>query len=62
VVQTAHFDSFSVFIGLEGIVELTDDNGYSVEIRQGETVLVPAENRLTNLTFKEDGLLLETYI
>ncbi|MCL1933766.1 MAG: class I mannose-6-phosphate isomerase [Candidatus Azobacteroides sp.] len=62
MIQTTHPDSFSVYIGLEGTVQLIDNNDYSVEIRQGETVLVPAENRLTILTFKEEGKLLETYI
>ena len=61
-VQTAHPDSFSIYIGLEGRLQITDCNGCSVEIRQGETVLLPAENRLTSLNFTEKGKLLETYI
>ena len=60
--QTTHPDSFSIYICLEGNVQLTDGNGYSVEIRQGETVLLPAENRLVSLRFAETGKLLETYI
>jgi len=62
LVQTAHPDSFSIYIGLEGRLQVTDGNGCSVEIRQGETVLLPAENRLTSLNFTEKGKLLETYI
>jgi mannose-6-phosphate isomerase len=62
VVQQSHPDSFSIYIGIEGSIQLTDNNGYSIEIRQGETVLVPAENRLTTLTFKEGGKVLETEI
>ena len=61
-IQLTHPDSFSIYICLEGNVELTDENGYSIEIRQGETVLLPAENRLSTLTVEEDGKLLETYI
>ena len=61
-VQTAHPDSFSIYICLEGIAELTDSNGYSIEIKQGETVLIPAENLLTTLMFKEKGKLLNVYI
>ena len=61
-IQPAHPDSFSIYMGLEGIVQLTDCNGYSIAIRQGETVLLPAENRLSTLLFKEKGKLLETYI
>jgi len=61
-IQTTHPDSFYTYICLEGNAGLTDSNGYSVEIRQGETILVPAENCLTTLTFKEKGKLLETFI
>ena len=61
VVQTSHSDSFSIFIGLEGSVHLTDSNGYSIEIRRGETVLFPAENHLTTLIFKGKGKMLEVY-
>ena len=61
-IHTSHPDSFSIYICLEGSVQLTDGNDYSVEIRQGETVLISAENQLTTLTFKEYGKLLETYI
>jgi len=62
VIQKTPRDSFSIYIGLAGRARLTDGNGYSVEVRQGETVLVPAENKLTALTFKEKGKLLETFI
>jgi len=61
-VQTSHPDSFTIYICLAGNAQLTDGTGYSAEIRQGETVLLPAENRSTTLTFKDDGRLLETYI
>ena len=60
--QTSHPDSFSIYIALKGALQLTDNKCYSLAIRQGETVLIPAENRLTTLAFKEDGKLLETYI
>ena len=62
LIQTSHPNSFSIYIGLEGNTLLTDANGYFIELRQGETVLLPAENRLTTLTFKENGKLLEVYI
>ena len=61
-IQLPDHDSFSIFIGLEGAAELTDSKGYSVELRQGETVLVPAENRSTVLKLKENGKVLETYV
>ena len=62
VIQKTPRDSFSIYICLEGSARLTDGKGYSVEVRQGETVLVPAENKLTALTFKEKGKFLETFI
>jgi len=62
IIQAMHPDSFTIYIGLEGNIQLTDSNGYSVEIRQGETVLLPAENQITQLLFKEKGKLLETFI
>ena len=36
-------DSFMIVICLEGNGTLTDSNGYSLNLRQGETVLVPAD-------------------
>ena len=62
IIQAMHPDSFTIYIGLEGNIQLTDSNGYSVEIQQGETVLLPAENQITQLLFKEKGKLLETFI
>ena len=61
-IQPSHPDSFSIYICLEGNVLLTDRNGYSIEMRQGETVLLPAVNQPAILIFKEYGKLLETYI
>jgi len=61
-IQTSHPDSFSIYICLEGNVKLTDENNYSIEMQQGETALVPAENKSTTLSFGESGKLLETYI
>ncbi|MDR2087614.1 MAG: class I mannose-6-phosphate isomerase [Dysgonamonadaceae bacterium] len=55
-------DSFSIYICLKGNVNLTDSNGYSIDIKQGETILVPAENPQTTLSPKENSRLLETYI
>ena len=62
VIHSTHQDTFSIYICLEGHLTLTDNNGYSLDIKQGETVLVPAENKLTTLLMKENSKLLETYI
>ena len=61
-ILTSHPDSFSIYICLDGNIQLTDSKGNSVEVRQGETVMLPAENRYTNLIFKENGKMLETFI
>ena len=61
-IQISHRDSFSIYICIEGNVQLTDENGYFIEMQQGETVLLPAENQSTILDFTGYGKLLEVYI
>jgi mannose-6-phosphate isomerase len=56
-------ETFVIYICLLGKLKLTDYKGYSVELQQGETVLVPAENSHSiRLLLEEDSKLLETYI
>ena len=43
-------DSFMIVICLEGAATLTDSNGYSLNLKQGETVLVPASVESLSLT------------
>ena len=48
-IAQSDFDSFVILIGLKGSGEVkTDDD--SVALRAGETLLVPAENRLINVS------------
>lgn len=54
--------SFSIFICMEGKGQLTDKKGNTVDFKQGESILVPAENTLTILELKENSKLLETHI
>ena len=55
--------SFVIYIGLSGTVQLTDNDQHTVELKQGETVLIPAVNVSSlQLVFEEDSKLLETYI
>jgi mannose-6-phosphate isomerase len=61
-IQRKHSDTFSIYICLEGKVKLTDNCDCSIELQQGETALVPAENPLTVLQFEKDSCLLESYI
>ena len=59
-IDYSELDSFVIFVGLQGSCELTDDSGYTVSFREGETVLLPA----TTKTVKVDGTIkfLETYV
>ena len=61
--DVAAHDSFSVFICMEGRVSISDGINEAVELRQGETCLVPAAiERVTITPLQEDCKLLESYI
>lgn len=62
LIQREHRDTFSIYICLEGKGKLTDEQGNFVEFRQGESILVPAENARIFLDIQENSKLLETYI
>ena len=51
-----------IYICMEGKVILHDASGYEVSLHQGQSVLVPAENKLVRLTPQGRCKLLETYI
>jgi len=56
-------DSFVIYICTKGSCKLTDNNGYETDMKQGETVLIPAEINYINISPDSDDLsLLETYI
>jgi mannose-6-phosphate isomerase len=57
-----HKDTFSIYICLEGEAELTDNNHYSVGIKQGETVLIPAKIQSVGFEMKTDCKLLEIFV
>ncbi len=54
-------DSFKIYICLSGKCDLTDDNGFSISIRQGETVLLPASCKNVKIEAIEEVKLLETH-
>lgn len=58
----ADLDSFVIYIVMEGKLRLTDDLGYSVELHQGQSILVPAERKGVRLDPQGHCNLLETYI
>ncbi len=55
-------DSFCVLMCLDGECLLTDDKNNQLNIRQGETVLVPASVREVNLSPQKEGKILEITI
>lgn len=55
-------DSFVVYICMEGALLLKDNKGNTLEIEQGQTVLVPADTDGVVLTPSPTAKLMETYI
>ena len=55
-------DSFVIYICMQGHCTLKDNNGNSVFIGQGETVLVPAETESVLIIPSETTKILETFI
>ena len=55
-------DSFVIYICMEGLLTLRDAAGYEVQLHQGQSVLVPAENSELTLLPSPSCKLLETYI
>lgn len=58
----ASLDSFVIYIVMEGALTLVDDAGYRVELRQGQSVLVPAEATSVRLEPAPQCKVMETYI
>ena len=58
----SELDSFVIFICMEGACEMTDNEGNSVKMKAGESVLFPATTQ--SVTINPDGKvkLLETYV
>ncbi len=55
-------DSFVIYICMEGNLILKDDNGFELPLKQGRTVLVPAECESILLSPEGNYKMLETYI
>ncbi len=56
-------DSFVIYICMEGKLSVTDSNEYAVQLRQGESILVPAACK-NSITVAPEGKckVLETYV
>lgn len=55
-------DSFVIYIVMEGKLSLTDDAGHTLELQQGQSVLLPAEAKGVTLRPEGSCKLMETYI
>jgi mannose-6-phosphate isomerase len=55
-------DSFIIYICMGGACNIRDDKGNDLYIRQGETVLIPAETESVIISPDANVLLLETYV
>jgi len=55
-------DSFVVYVCFEGSCRITDENNNRVEIKQGESILIPAITQTINIETDNKANLLETYI
>ncbi len=57
----SNIDSFKIFICMEGEAILVDENGYRKAIKQGQSVLIPAEINKIKIETKKVKLL-ETFV
>lgn len=58
----SQLDSFVIYIVMEGALRLVDDTGYTLDLHQGQSVLVPAEAQSIRLEPTAGCKLMETYI
>ena len=59
-IDYSDLDSFVIFVALQGSCDITDNEGHTVRLREGESLLIPATVR----TVKIEGTIkfLETYV
>jgi mannose-6-phosphate isomerase len=60
--QYANLDSFVIYICVAGHCTIKDDKGNSELIRQGESMLLPADTRWVTIIPSESSKLLETFV
>lgn len=58
----ASLDSFVIYIVMEGSLSIQDDQGQSLELKQGQSVLLPARTQHVELRPNLSCKLLETFI
>lgn len=55
-------DSFVAYICMGGACSIKDDKGNDLSIKQGETILIPADTKSVAISPEGNVLLLETYV
>ncbi len=55
-------DSFVAYICMGGACNIRDDKGNDLSVKQGETILIPADTKSVSINPEGSVLLLETYV
>lgn len=55
-------DSFIIYICMGGACSIKDDKGNVLDVKKGESVLIPADTKTVSIEPKGNVLLLETYV
>ena len=55
-------DSFVIYICMEGSCSITDNEGHTIDMQAGESVLFPATTKVTDITPNGHVKFLETYV
>lgn len=60
--SVSEHDSFVIYMCMGGKVRLTDNNGYTISLHQGQTTLIPATLSWVTIEAETSAKLLECYI
>jgi len=55
-------DSFIIYICMNGSCDVVDNNNYRITIKQGQSLLIPAETKSVKILPLPDTLMLETFV
>lgn len=58
----SRIDSFVAYICMGGVCTIRDNKGNDLSLKQGETILIPADTESVTISPQGDVLLLETYV
>lgn len=57
-----NIDSFVIYICMGGVCQIEDNKGNTLSVKQGESILIPADTEHVTIKPEQEVLLLETYI